>query len=81
MKTKIEAEHPGFVPRTLSITFESQEEMDALQCLFNYSPTCEFLRNYGIDPFDIHEHLRDQGADEGRLWEEFVHTMNRKKEG
>lgn len=41
---KLEPENmSGFKPRKLTITFESQEEMDALAALFNIGMVCDAI--------------------------------------
>ncbi len=41
MKINKVAQSPTFKPITLEFVFESQEELDALLAVFNYSPICD----------------------------------------
>jgi hypothetical protein len=46
-----------FIPFNLILTVESNEEAQALYCLFNYTPTCNYLRIKGVDAFEIKKEI------------------------
>jgi hypothetical protein len=46
---------PAFVPMELTLTFQSQKEIDGFYHLFNHPLLCSYLREHGIKP----EQVRD----------------------
>lgn len=53
-----------FQPVTISMTFESQEELDAMGSLFNTSIISDYLQNNGIKN-EIYKTFREAGANIG----------------
>lgn len=51
-----------FQPVTISLTFESQEELDAIGTLFNVSPICDVLNQLGFLHDDFRSNLQTAGA-------------------
>ena len=48
MKHEVRSEQK-FTPVVLEITMESQREVDAWHCLFNFSRICDAMNHQGID--------------------------------
>lgn len=62
MKTSISTA-PAFSPRSITITFESQEELDAFGQLFNYGPVATALeRACGGATMRLYDPMRELGA-------------------
>ena len=62
MKINITTAPPkGFKPVTLTLTFETQEELDAYGTMMNFCPIGDGLRAMGGKPVD-YQALKDVGA-------------------
>ena len=61
MKITTDKQSNKFQPVTISMTFESQKELDAVGSLFNTSIIAGYLRSTGIHNY-IYEIFRDAGA-------------------
>lgn len=68
MKVASTKHSPYFTPRTISITFENQTELDAFAAVFNYSPVVEAVEQLGeIHCTEIRDRLTGIGGDCSRL--------------
>lgn len=70
----------SFVPVNLTLTFESQAELNAFGALFKYSPIAGSLRTVSktIEPSDIYNKIKDLGGDiEGQPFEDFRKEIKR----
>ncbi len=77
MKIQINSAPPVFTPKSITITFESQEELDAMGSIFNHGHVNSFLlRKVNGDP-KIWKSLESIGADLGHNGFE-VFTRERK---
>jgi hypothetical protein len=56
MKVELTPTITGFKPVSITLTFETQNELDAFGALFNYAPVCEAL-----------EHLTEHRIDDDRI--------------
>jgi hypothetical protein len=64
---------PAFEPITVSITFETQRELDIFGALFSYTPICDLFRTPGENqngPDNIRDAIMLRGADCYRLFSE-----------
>lgn len=76
MKISTTLHDEPFRPVELQITIESQQELDALFCHFQYSPTNDFLRDNGVKADTIATHLKNNGAATGKMWGEYLKAVN-----
>lgn len=64
MKTEIQKPDPKFQPRSLTITFESQKELDTFGRLLNYRVVADTLRKFGGFPSEaIYDKIVQLGGD------------------
>ena len=57
----------GFSPRIITITLETQNELDAFGTVFNFSPVADFLESAGIDTTPIYEAVNRMGGDSSTM--------------
>ena len=64
MKVASCGEKPEFRPRSITITFESQDELDLFGSTFNNCKVATFLRDRGFnDPRKIYKEIKSLGGD------------------
>lgn len=61
---------PEFLGATIEITLESQQEANAMYCLFCHTAICDWLRGNGIDPEKIRNVIPEN--DHELMWSNFV---------
>ena len=68
MKVKATVPSDSFKAVAMEIAFESQAELDAMACHFNFHPTCQFLNKKGVDTDGIFDTLVELGASYNNKW-------------
>jgi hypothetical protein len=76
MKISSNKEVTSFKPVDIIITCETQEELDRLSALFNYSPIMEFLVNDGESGLFIH--LKKAGGDINKYFDKLKEMIGGK---
>ena len=69
-KVTIGQEITHFSPVEICITMESQDEVNALFCIFNHTKLLDFLRKNGVDSLSIHEKLSIYHTDPDEMFDE-----------
>ena len=63
MKFQTDVEPSAFIPKTISITFETQKELDTFGLLFNSIKVCMVLEEMsGVGNIKLHEAFLAHGA-------------------
>jgi len=52
----------NFNPVDLTITFESEDELQAFHAIFNFTPICDAVRPYGLNTIMIREELENHSV-------------------
>jgi len=65
---KVSSVIPKFKPISLVIEFHSQEELDKMTSIFNYTPICNLV----IDSDEIFEELESMGGDFKKHWTDLL---------
>lgn len=74
--SKLPPPPPAFTPVTLTLTFETQDELDAVSTLFNHSNLCTFL-SQSAGMRDRGENIRHQLKAAGADCSRFIRDLNR----
>lgn len=64
-----------FRPVVVTVTLESEREVQGFYALFNYSPICDIIRDYGLDPAAIRESVRDAAPADYAAYQRFVREL------
>ena len=69
-KITIGQEATPFSPVEICITMESQDEVNALFCIFNHTKLIDFLEKNCLDAMSIHEALGKYNTGSSEMWDE-----------
>jgi hypothetical protein len=67
----------GFQPVEVTFTFESQDELDRMFSLFEFSPFLHYLGSDGLQ--DVRDVFEGAGADYSTNWERLLKYLHNKK--
>lgn len=78
---KISSEHlkpRQFVPFTLTLQFDSENEALAFYMAFNYTPLVDYLRELGLEAEEVRENMEEHGVRyTEKAWSEFLDAIKR----
>lgn len=76
MKVTTETPKPEFTPRSITITFESQAELDAWACLFVTTAINRAICNtFGVKYPELWVDLQKLGGDTSRQWQKLENAL------
>jgi len=67
MKHTVQKNPADFTPVSLTVTFESQKELDAFTSMCNCSPICDSMEKHGCSIFHLVDGLERMGGNPRRV--------------